>query len=317
MPVVELEHVTKTYGEVVALDGVDLAVQPGEVVALLGPNGAGKTTLFELLLGLVRPTSGQVQVLADQPADEVRGRVGAMLQNAGVPEQVTVAELVGLVGRSYPAALRLEDVLARVGLDHRRGQTVGTLSGGERQRLLLAMAIVGGPELLLLDEPTAAMDVEGRRAFWEQVRTSVEGGAVTLVFATHDLAEADAVADRVVLLHHGGLIADASPAELKQLVSGCVVRFVTDAPADTIAAWSGIERVDIDPSGVSPGDGLRRLAVSATDAESVVTPLVTAGYHLGELSVAEADLETAFTQLTTSTDRETEPPPAATGGATS
>ena len=212
MTVLTMTDVHKRYGSTAALAGADLAVHRGEVVALLGPNGAGKTTMFELLLGLVRPTSGRVRVLGAAPGTS-RHRVGAMLQSAGLPEQVTVAELVELVGRSYPNPLPTPQVLERTALTDRARRTVTALSGGERQRLLLAMALVGAPELLLLDEPTTAMDVASRRAFWRLTRASVAEGA-TVLFATHDLLEAEAVADRVVVVARGRVLADAPPREL-------------------------------------------------------------------------------------------------------
>ncbi len=213
MTVLEMCDVHKTYAEVRALDGLDLVVERGEIVAVLGPNGAGKTTAFELLLGLSRPTSGHVEVLGQAPGGAVRARVGAMLQSAGLPAQTTVRDLVRLLGRAYPRSLPVDEVLERTSLTGRAGARVTSLSGGERQRLLLALALVGAPEVLLLDEPTAAMDVASRRAFWRQTRASVAEGA-TLLFATHDLAEASAVADRVVVLHEGRTVADATPEEL-------------------------------------------------------------------------------------------------------
>jgi ABC-2 type transport system ATP-binding protein len=213
MSVLELEKVHKTYGGAPALEGLDLTVERGEIVAILGPNGAGKTTAFELLLGLVRPTSGTVRVLGERPGNRARGRTGAMLQSAGLPEQTTVRELVRLIARSYPQALDVDDVLARTALTKRARRTVTTLSGGERQRLLLALALVGAPELLLLDEPTAAMDVASRRTFWEQARASVLDGA-TILFATHDLSEASAVADRVLVISQGRLVADTTADDL-------------------------------------------------------------------------------------------------------
>ena len=212
MAAIEMTGVVKAYGPVRALDGFDLHVERGEVVALLGPNGSGKSTAFELLLDLVRPTAGRVRVLDGEPA-AARVRTGAMLQSAGLPEQVTVRELVRLVGRSYPRSLRVDDVLARTGLTTRASRTLTALSGGERQRLLLALALVGEPELLLLDEPTAAMDVLSRRSFWSQVRAAAAHG-VTVLFATHDLAEAEAVADRVVVVAGGRVVADAAPEAL-------------------------------------------------------------------------------------------------------
>ncbi|WP_432487349.1 ABC transporter ATP-binding protein [Kineococcus sp. SYSU DK018] len=211
MAAIEMTGVVKTHGPVRALDGIDLRVDEGEIVALLGPNGAGKSTAFDVLLDLVRPTAGRVEVLGGPPA-AARGRVGAMLQSAGLPEQVTVRELVRLVGRAHPRALPVDEVLARTGLTSRAGRTVTALSGGERQRLLLALALVGQPELLLLDEPTAAMDVLSRRSFWSQARAAA--GGATLLFATHDLAEAAAAADRVVVLAAGRVVADGTPASL-------------------------------------------------------------------------------------------------------
>ena len=212
MTVIELSAVTKEYGAVHALDGVDLTVERGEIVALLGPNGAGKTTTFELLLDLARPTHGRVEVLGGPPS-AAHGRIGAMLQSAGLPEQVTVRELVRVIGRSYPRAVPVDEVLSRVNLTGRAGRTVTTLSGGERQRLLLALALIGEPELLLLDEPTAAMDVVSRRSVWAQARTAVGHGA-TILFATHDMTEAETVADRILRIARGRLLADGTPTEL-------------------------------------------------------------------------------------------------------
>jgi ABC-2 type transport system ATP-binding protein len=213
MTVLELRSVRKEYGAVVALADVDLRVERGQIVALLGPNGAGKSTAFELLLGFIRPTDGEVTVLGQPPGGLVRRRMGAMLQSAGLPESVTVQELVRLIGRSYPASLPVPEVLDRTALTSRGGRLVTELSGGERQRLQLAMAMVGAPEVLLLDEPTAAMDLASRRTFWDRARASVRDGA-TILFATHDLAEAAAVAQRIVVVHHGRVIADGTPDEL-------------------------------------------------------------------------------------------------------
>ena len=213
MNAVSIRGLSKTYGEVAAVTDVTFDVEEGEIVALLGPNGAGKSTLFELMLGLVEPTAGSLRILGQVPGGAVRHRIGAMLQDAGLPGQVTVAELVGLVGRSYPSMLPVDEVLARTGLSDRRRRRISALSGGERQRTLLAAATIGAPALLLLDEPTSAMDVEARRSFWTHTRTSIREGA-TLVFATHDLREAERIADRVLLLRGGRLVADGTTDEL-------------------------------------------------------------------------------------------------------
>jgi ABC-2 type transport system ATP-binding protein len=213
MTVLEMRSVHKEYRGVVALAGLDLRVERGQTVALLGPNGAGKSTAFDLLLGLIRPTEGEVTVLDQPPGGLVRRRVGAMQQTAGLPEQVTVRDLVRLIGRSYPASLPVDEILERTALTSRAGRMVTELSDGERQRLKLAMAMVGAPEVLLLDEPTAAMDLAFRRAFWRRARASVRDGA-TILFATHDLAEAAAIADHIVVVHHGRAIAQGTPHEL-------------------------------------------------------------------------------------------------------
>ena len=211
--VVRVRRLVKAYDGVRALDGVDLTVRAGEVVALLGPNGAGKSTLFEVVLGLLRPSAGDVGVFGAVPDGRTRLRIGVMMQSAGLPEAVTVSELVRLVGRAHPRALPTSEVLGRVNLQTHARRRLTDLSGGERQRLQLGLALVGAPELLLLDEPTAAMDVRSRRSFWKQTQEASADG-VTVVFATHDLTEASTVADRVVVIDEGRILADGTPDSL-------------------------------------------------------------------------------------------------------
>jgi ABC-2 type transport system ATP-binding protein len=297
MTALEFDRVRKTYGNTHALDGIDLRIEPGELVALLGPNGAGKTTAFELLLGLSRPSSGRVRVLGARPGGRtIVGRLGAMLQGAGLPESVTVRELVRLIGRSYPRSRPVDAVLDRVGLASRRDRRVTDLSGGERQRLLLATAIVGAPEVLLLDEPTAAMDVAAKRQFWSQARASVADGT-TILFATHDLAEADENAERVVVLRDGRVLADATPAELKRLVHGKVAQFVTDVPTAVLAALPGGGPVEPGDSGDSGQGSARRVRVHTGSPERLVASLMDGGRLIGDLTVLDADLEDAFVHL--------------------
>lgn len=296
MKVLELSGVTKTHGQVTALDKVDLEVEAGELVAVLGPNGAGKTTMFELLLGLSTPTEGGIRVLGGAPGSRsIVGRIGAMLQGAGLPENITVHDLVRLVGRSYPRSLPVETVLERVGLAARRSRTVTDLSGGERQRLLLAAAIVGVPDLLLLDEPTAAMDPEGKRGFWREARTAV-GDGTTVLFATHDLAEADAVAQRVVVLGRGRILADGTPAELKSVILGKTVRLQTDVPIAELAAFPGSGPVEQEAPGTKPGHQWVR--VHAVAPEQLVAALLARGIPVDGLTIVDADLEDAFLKLT-------------------
>jgi ABC-2 type transport system ATP-binding protein len=219
-PIVSFDQVTRRYGMLTAVDALRLDIYQGQTVALLGPNGAGKTTTVELLLGLIQPDAGVVRLFGGPPAQAVAGgRVGAMLQDAGLPQGVTVAELIGLIRGLYPEPLSLADALRICDLDDVAGRRVERLSGGQRQRLRLALAVAGNPELLVLDEPTAALDVEARRAFWQRVRVWVAGGR-TVLFATHRLEEADAVADRVVVLHRGRLVADQTPEQIKTRAIG-------------------------------------------------------------------------------------------------
>jgi len=219
-PIATFDRATRRYGTLTALDELQLQIGWGQTVALLGPNGAGKTTTVELLLGLIQPSAGVVRLFGGPPAHAIAaGRVGAMLQDAGLPQGVRVAELVGLIRSLYPAPLPLADALRICDLDDVAGRRVERLSGGQRQRLRLALAVAGNPELLVLDEPTAALDVQARRAFWQRVRAWVATGR-TVLFATHRLEEADAVADRVVVLHGGRLVADQTPEQIKTRTTG-------------------------------------------------------------------------------------------------
>jgi ABC-2 type transport system ATP-binding protein len=296
MTVIELSVVTKSYGRLNALDRVDLEVEAGELVAILGPNGAGKTTMFELLLGLSSTTKGSIRVLERSPGDRaIVGRIGAMLQGAGLPENLTVRDLVRLVGRSYPQSLPVETVLARVGLAAKRGRTVTDLSGGERQRLLLAAAIVGAPDLLLLDEPTAAMDPEGKRRFWQEARSAVADGT-TVLFATHDLTEADTVAQRVVVLGRGRILADGTPSDLKSIVQRKTVRLQSEVPAAELATLPGSGPVEVE----GPGDTLNRrwVRIHAGAPEQLIAALLARGFPMDGLTIVDSDLEDAFLKLT-------------------
>jgi ABC-2 type transport system ATP-binding protein len=297
--VIVATDIRKQYGRLTAVAGIDLTVAAGQVVAVLGPNGAGKTTTIEILLGLRRPDAGQVRVLGRRPdAPATRGRVGAMLQDAHAPEGLTVAELVGLVGRYYPYALPVPEVLARAGLAARRGARVGELSGGQRQRLSFALAIVGDPDLLFLDEPTAALDVQARREFWDQVRGFAALGK-TILFSTHYLVEADTFADRVVVIHRGRVLQDGPPAAIKALVAAKTVRLATDLPLAEVRGIDGVEHaeVDLEAPGAAPA-GLERLVVQSTAPERFLGELLARGRALHDLTVVDTDLEAAFLRLT-------------------
>ncbi len=216
-PVIEVRDLVKRYGGRAVVDGLDLAVAPGEIVALLGPNGAGKTTTVETIEGHRRPDAGSVRVFGLDPrrdAARIRARCGVMLQRADLWNQARVIEAVRLFAAFYPHALDPGQVLEQVGLGERRGARYRTLSGGERQRLALALAIVGRPDLAILDEPTASMDVTARRTTWDLLRRSRDDGASVLL-TTHLLEEAELLADRVAIIDRGRLLAAGTPAELR------------------------------------------------------------------------------------------------------
>ncbi len=294
--VIRASGLTKRYGELLAVDALDLVIGPGDIVAILGPNGAGKSTTIEMLLGLRTPTSGEVRVFGDAPnAKAARARVGAMLQESNAPESLTVAEAVDLVRHYYPFALGLDDILARADLLEKRGSRIGQLSGGQQQRLNFALAIAGDPDLLFLDEPTAALDVEARHLFWEQVRGLAAHGK-TILFSTHNLAEADALADRVILINHGRVIADGTPAQIKATVAARTVRLVTDVSATDMATFPGVRAVEVAP-GESAAASHPTLVVQTSAPEDLLARLFSGGHLVSQLTVTDTDLETAFIHL--------------------
>ena len=287
--VVQMQGVTKRYGAVQALDGIDLEVAQGEVVALLGPNGAGKTTAIALMLGLAHASAGTVRCFGGDPGrTAARARLGVMLQESGVPSSLRVAEAIALFQSYYPYHLPLEELLERADLGAKRDALVSSLSGGQRQRLYFALAIAGDPDLVFLDEPTVGLDVSARRAFWQQVEGFAALGK-TVLFSTHYLDEVDAVARRVVVLQAGRVIAQGSPAEIKRLVADTTVRFRSDVSVDWLAALPEVERAH-------DHDGLRVLMTNAPEA--LLSRLISAGVELRELRVIDTDLDDAFVHLT-------------------
>ena len=292
-PAFRLEGVRHSYGSQVALDGLSLEVARGQVVALLGPNGAGKSTTISLVLGLLRTQVGTVEVLgASARKAAAQGRVGAMLQTgsgSGLPPGVTVEATLQLVRRLYKRPAPFETTVERAGIGPLLGRQTQRLSGGQAQRVRFAIAIAGDPELVFLDEPTAAMDVAGRRAFWCMIRQfGLEGR--TIVFATHHLQEADQIADRVVVVNHGRVVADGPGATLKAAVVARRVRFVCAHPdGKALDQLEGVTDVDVKGRGVTLG---------SLDADATVRALVRHQIDFSDLEVIGGALEDAFVALT-------------------
>jgi ABC-2 type transport system ATP-binding protein len=288
--IAELEDVWKSYGDRLALYGLDLKIRAGEVLSLLGPNGAGKTTTVNLLLGLAKPLQGRVRVFGFAPDHpRSRTRVGAMLQISAVPQTLRVAELVELFSSYYPDPLAAKETLRIAGLEELERRPFGELSGGQRQRVLFALSICGDPELLYLDEPTTGLDVEARRGLWQQIRTFVERGR-SVVLTTHYLEEADALADRIVLLNEGRSIAEGSPTMIKARVTGRRIRCRTRLHTSEIDGIPGVKSVRFE-------DGLVEILTSR--AEPVVRELLMRDSDLSDLEVIGAALDDAFLALTT------------------
>jgi ABC-2 type transport system ATP-binding protein len=286
-----LRGVRKRYGKVTALEDVSLSLRSGEVLALLGPNGAGKTTAVSLLLGLIRADSGEVTLFGGSPQAAVnRMRSGVMLQLSGVPETLTVAEHVGLFASYYPQPLALADVLAQTGLTGLEKRLYGKLSGGQKQRLHLALALVGNPDLLFLDEPTTGLDVGSRRALWDGVRQFVARGK-TVLLTTHYLEEADALADRIVVLNRGSVIAEGTPSAIKERVAGRRVRFQTTLSLAEVRALPSVEAQNVQQDGAA-------FEVHVSRAEPVVRDLLERDPDLSALEVIGVGLEEAFLSLT-------------------
>jgi ABC-2 type transport system ATP-binding protein len=292
VPAVDLTALTRTFGAVTAVDDLTLRIAPGEVVAFLGPNGAGKTTTIDMILGLARPTRGTVRVYGESPVDAiVHGRVAAVMQTGGLLKDLTVAETVRMTASFFARSRPVGEVLERAGIARIADRRVGKCSGGEQQRLRFALALLPDPDLMVLDEPTTGMDVAGRRGFWAAIREDARAGR-TILFATHYLEEADAYADRIVLIRKGRIVADGTASEVKALASGRQVRAVLpDADEVRLAALPGVDSVEV------RGD---QVLVHASDSDAVARYLLTRT-PARDLEITSRNLEDAFVALTAST----------------
>jgi ABC-2 type transport system ATP-binding protein len=287
---VDLDGVVKRFGAVTAVDGINLRIRPGEVVALLGPNGAGKTSTVDMLLGLSTPTEGDVRVYGRPPHEAVAlGLVSAVMQTGGLLKDFTVEETVKLTAVLFgrgPA--EVDEALHRAGIADIGKRLVGKCSGGQQQRLRFAMALLPDPELLILDEPTTGMDVGGRHDFWTAIRQDARSGR-TVIFATHYLEEADAYADRVVFVRRGQIVADGTAAEVKALASGRTVRAtLPGADRNTLARIAGVETAEV------RGD---TVYLHARDTDAIARYLLN-HTEARDLEITSRNLEEAFLTLT-------------------
>ncbi len=290
-----MSAVTHRYGGVVALDGLDLEIRAGEVLAVLGPNGAGKTTAIGLLLGTLRAQEGTVRVFGHEPgADAVRMRRGAMLQVSGLPDTLTVAENLELFSSYYPAPLPVSRLLTMAGLQDLHGRRYGRLSGGQKQRVMFALALAGDPELVFLDEPTTGLDVEARRSLWNEIR-GLKAAGRTAVLTTHYLEEADALADRIAVIHQGRVVAEGTSAQIKSRAADRRVRCITSVNRDEVAALPGVARVEANG---------QHMEILTGVPEELLRTLLAVDPDLRDLQVTGAGLEDAFLTLVRDRGRE-------------
>ncbi len=290
---VRLTAVTKDFGKVQAVRGIDLEIEPGEMVAFLGPNGAGKTTTIDMILGLSHPSSGSVEVFGMPPRQAIsRGLVAAVMQSGGLLKDLTVRETVQYTASLFADTKPVDEVIETAGITGIAQRKVAKCSGGEQQRLRFAMALLSDPALLLLDEPTTGMDVEGRRSFWTAIREDARQGR-SVLFATHYLEEADQYADRIVLISNGLVVADGTGSEIKALTTGRTVRATLhDADAQALGALGGVENVEV------RGD---QVLVHGKDSDAVARYLLNQT-PARDLEIIARGLEDAFLSLTGRTD---------------
>jgi ABC-2 type transport system ATP-binding protein len=285
----ELSGVTKRFGSVVALDQLDLQVNHGELLAVLGPNGAGKTTAISLMLGLQEPDSGSARLFGELPRlVETRRQVGVMMQEAALAPELRVHEQIDLVASYYPASLTPEEAMEMTGTTPLRKRTYGKLSGGQKRQVQFALAVVGRPRLLFLDEPTVGLDIQSREMVWATLRRLVDSGC-SIVLTTHYLEEAEALAQRVAVLAQGRLIATGTVSEIRGLVVRKRISCRTTLSCAQVATWPDVQTVI--PAGLE-------MHITASNTENVVRRLLAADDNLQDLEVHRAGLAEAFTQLT-------------------
>jgi len=288
-PAIEASGLTKTFRGFTAVDGVDISVRQGEVVAFLGPNGAGKTSTIDMLLGLSQPDRGEVRLFGLTPRQAIgRGLVSAVMQTGGLLGDVTVRDTMKLTASLFAQTTSIDAALERAGIADIADRKVSKCSGGQQQRLRFAMALVSDPGLIVLDEPTTGMDVEGRHSFWQAIHADARRGR-TVLFATHYLEEADQYADRIILIRKGRIVADGTTAEIKAMAAGRTIEAEwPGADRDALAALPGVETVEVRGT---------RVVVRTSDSDAVARHLLTQT-PAHDVTITSQNLEQAFLRLT-------------------
>lgn len=296
-----LRGVTRSYGEVRALDGLDLEIRPGEIVALLGPNGAGKSTAMEMMVGLATPEQGSVRVLGTDPTTATRtGLIGTMLQAGALLPDQRVRTMLRMLHSLQAHPMPMAEVVDGADIAELMPRRISALSGGQSQRVRFAIALLGDPQVLLLDEPTVGMDIGARRAFWQQMRRVAASGR-TVVFATHHLEEAEREAGRVVVMDRGRVVADGTGAEIAAVVAGRVITLRGVAP-ERVTALPGVDSAEADETDD------RRVRAVCTDSDAALAALFTgplAG-DVHDVLVSAPGLEEAFLRITEHEDEDAE-----------
>ena len=287
MKILEMNSITKSYGNFKALDNINFELSAGEIVCFLGPNGAGKTTAISIMLGLRKATTGTVRLFGESPNQaKSRDRIGVMLQESGVPGSLKVKELLNLIRATYSHSLPTTEILEKADLLEKQNARIATLSGGQKQRLYFALAIAGDPDIVFLDEPTIAMDVQSRQVFWRVLRNFAKLGK-SILFSTHYLEEADENADRIIVINKGQIIAQGSPSEIKAVVADKTIRFKTDLKPEQAKELGFNLQIDADYK-----------LIYTQNAEETIAKLFAKNIEIKDLTITATDLEAAFLSLT-------------------
>jgi ABC-2 type transport system ATP-binding protein len=288
-PLASLNAAVKRFGKLTALDGLDLSVNQGELLALLGPNGAGKSTAISILLGLQRPDAGSATLFGEDPQSlEARRRVGIMMQEVMLSPVMRPRELMRQVASYYPSPYDVDTIIKRLKLESLVARPYGKLSGGQKRQVQFGMALVGRPELLFLDEPTVGMDLQSREGLWQVLRDLVHEGS-SIVLTTHHLEEAEALANRVAVMSRGKVVARGTVDEIRAVVSDKTIVCSTALSVDAIRAWPEVRQVH---------DAGGRRQIITRDAESVLRKLLAADDAVRDIEVRRAGLAEAFAEIT-------------------